>query len=286
MQIGCDKKTGHPFVQFKEDLFISLFPLTKIQIERFVWSGAAALSGLSAEYIARLERQVFTYQSDDLCFNEKAPSPSGNRTERVTKLMSRIPLPDITVEEALLATNISFISPGQTSVTQVPEASSDLHHILAWLGAVNGEGIRLLTSEEYGQLADMFSNSSSAYLEVVGTMSQDAGLDRVLKRAVRKLCELGRLDRQKGLPFIQCGCWELIQDIHEIDVFVGDETGTYRKPMVVGRSRFMPEFSQQDLCRAVLIEHHPVIGVRPLLLRRELLSVREYDTSQERVQVR
>ena len=314
MQLGLDKRTFFPCVAIGDSgsSFVSMLPLTKVQVEQFIWErwiddrqDEAPFEGTAAHFtkeFARLtDEEVFFFPAsgkrsgqiktmreqlrallEPAAITESVDRLEGGRYEfdhdeddRPTPLtnLRRQSLSQTSPPEALLATNLwhCIEEYNYSQLDRSPQRWSSVDVILRWLGAQQMDAKnclrgRLPTLSEYGKILTSYKEFSSLHL--MDACLKLRGLDNGARCILKLLCRKHktRFSEENGLPFLANGVWELTSELTDRTVLAGPEedSGTKRRPVAVGRSRFLPGMVPGANGVMILIEHHPAIGFRPV----------------------
>jgi hypothetical protein len=289
MEFACDPKTRFPCVRVA-DWFFSLLPLTKLQVERYISSGAAAqdYDALLRTPVAHqdelrallwprtLEKSCDYIEGGRYQFNQEVHWRASNGTTPIDNLLRRRPLEALRVEESLLATNLAHcvyrynFKPKES----VPQDWTPMDRILRWLGARQAledeSGTSPLpTPGEYGQAETRFQAVPAA--EFIRAALQLTGIARGARRVLEILALRRRFQGERGLPFLARGVWELMSAKECRTVSAGKASDTW-KPLARGNSPYLPGIGQKHAGHLVLIEHHPAIGCRPIFRAGEVMD--------------
>jgi hypothetical protein len=284
---AVDRVTGFPWIKVNRD-FVSLLPLTKIQVEQYVWSGQAArdhaalagldplsLGNLAREEASRLHAKLLALL-DPQAIVASCNQHASTRYEFADAEWSRLrrcPLPKMVDAEAVLASNLTFSVHEHNFGANglVPQLWTPPDRILRWLGGLDGKSARLPSRQEYAGLR----HDPSVRDLIAGWLLNAALRARPLAkflstgavRTLETLCEMPRFGKRTphGLPFRSEGIWELTSDLERRTVYAGKNPGPTYRPMAVGRSAFLPVLEDNPQGHLILIEQHPVIGFRPVL---------------------
>jgi hypothetical protein len=281
LEIGLDRLTRHPFVRLDKDRYIAVFPLLKPQVERVIYSGKLDWEPSRS---ARLLRRMNAMDDEEYDFRETG-LVEGDGLIRLTDLLRRRPLGELMGCEALLATAISHAplkwNPG--SSREVPAQDGDLRGLLHGLSG-GREGAHLPTLADYEAICPSsercraeFACKTSDLIEALLAPSASARLDPVLHQLLMQPRWRKHFGETRGLPFLECGCWELTVTLKPTQVWTGVQTETENRPLAVGRTRYLPSAVQEAFARSILIDRHPCLGCRPVVseecLHNECLSL-------------
>lgn len=273
-RIGVDPVTRFPWIELPDrhgGRFASVLPLTKVQVERYNWSGQAARDGLQAA-----ELEDCCCQLRDKYYQFSAQMVNDGGQVRLTQFMRRQPV-GLGPAVALLATNLPFTPldwRGEDPRQTMPLERTPAWCVLRWLGARQGQ--MLPTCAEYGELGT-FALPRTDYLEAVLQQEKRLHLDRVAVRILRCLRDDAHFGR-RGLPFAGKGIWELASDCRVTFYFSGRGAQCRPRPAAVGCAPFLPSFFERNCdgdhstveARGITLEQHPLIGFRPMIMEANL----------------
>lgn len=282
MQIGFDELTGHPFVQVDGEDCLGLLPLTRLQVERAVWS-----DGLH-ELDEPRERQLLLGRLNDPGDDEVFDFEPGDDWQELYRRRPVLESPERPAFGAprkrhvarrpppLIATNIAFRpfpETGRDASTSCPERGTHLDHVLRWL---TGGEHQLLPTRAHYEAADRLQVSSAAIIQAL-LKAAPPELDRVLASALEQLVD-DLPEGHQGLVYRPQGCWELTGETALTTVWSEQRNSveTVHRPLAVGQSPALPDFIQEDFARTVLMPRHPCVGCRPMLPLDALVAVRDY----------
>lgn len=220
------KKTGFPWVALDNDRYISFLPLTKFQVEKYIWSGASIKDSTDPQDISLTESFCNDLNGGEYVFDYQAPVAGCGYTEKVTSVLKRRPLQDLHADEALLTINLPFCENGYDfgHGEPVPQTNNPAERVLKWLGCrlpdPNKPGSLgpLPTCLEYIEMQQCFDQPTFEYLNQVYEQGARIGIDRVALKIIAMLKDKPRFQEEYGLPFMSQGIWELTGDTQEVYV--------------------------------------------------------------------
>lgn len=286
---ASDRATGFPVVRIAENpaSYLSLLPLTKVQVERFIASGAAARQ-LGADGAVSLFQHVSaltdgTYESD-----QETVVAGMNRTT-IKTLLRRLP-PDMRqVPENALATNIPLKVSGTVfrGNEQVPQPDSMLGAILQWLRTRHWDNPDPFTGfgglprlKEYQDAAQRFTEPTARYLRMAIRSAEALGLDRLARRLLSEWIDNPLFANQTGLPFFHEGIWETVGELCSYHIQWGEHPETHHQVLAVGSCRLLPGLLESGFGgQRLFIDQHPCLGCRPVFNERGIQSKLELEVS-------
>jgi hypothetical protein len=299
-RFAFDKKTGFPCVcRPSSRWYLSLLPLTKVQVEQYIASGAAARDSLALQGQPRVsislrdmlrprmvERYCDYFQAGRYAFDQEVFYESRSSTMPIDQLLARQPITAFEAEESLLATNLPHCDYGHefSENESVPQAGSPLDQILKWLGTRQGlvgkncrEAGPLLSIDEYERWTAASSSVAAVrYCAAVLPLLRHHS-NRAARRILEQLVGRGRFGAQQGFPFWNHGIWELATTKVGRQVSAGEQPGVKWMVQACGKSSFLPSIVQQGGVHVLLIEHHPAIGCRPVFPEESVEVLGEFD---------
>jgi hypothetical protein len=289
IHLYSDRRTGWPHLQFEEsgqvwpqDGCVSLLPLAKAQVERFFSSGAASefFGPRRGTALVAMEGRVAKIRSSEYEF--------GNG---FLKIHQRSVHGKANWEESLLATNFTIqpedwredLSEHNQDARRAPSAGSEAAMLLTWLSGAapndsnDGPQARVLGLEEYKKLASL-SGSVSTH-KFISALLEDGNNRGLSRAAVLTLDWLNkrkqRVEKWRGLPFLSMdvgdessrpNIWELTGTTQTVDLWAETDRSLAVRPVVWGTHSLLPSLCEEnDLQRTVLLQHHPAVGLRPVL---------------------
>lgn len=249
VQVALDRQTGFPCVRpdSAQD-FVSLFPVTKLQAEEWIWKKGFASANLT-ELINRLEvREDWDQFPHDVRLLTRAPI-SHQQSENLL---------------SIIATNLSlWVTDKETHNTTVefPTPNSEWGRLIAWLrGRVPAYNDWILTLDEFHRV------STRAIIE--GVLSTRYKWDTVIERLLWKVRDTLPRDTY-GLPFMKKGLYELIAEPERIRRETPDKLEVRgqryeKRPQVAGDSPFWATLNSEETSRWRPLRQStlPVVTVR------------------------
>jgi len=253
IQIAKDQTTGFPCIRLEnngyEDHFISVFPVTKIQVEEWIWKEAPHFFNEHIHTTAMINNMSLN--------NNKGAYP------KKICLLKRSPVSQIEQNNILsiIATNLSLWEPDneneehdEADDIHFPTDSSEWGNVIKWLNGYPPD------SEQWRKAQISYNQFKTRDL-IKEILKANLNWSDSVKNLVLKYLELIS-DEERGLPFINKGLYELISDTKE---FHRLKTNTkFSRPFIANNNDLWPILGDQSNSpwRVVLIEKVPVVTIR------------------------
>ena len=238
-EVAQEKVTGFPCVRVEDQQeFISLFPVTKIQAEEWIWR-TASIAYDAAEFNDLLDRL--------------AVRQTGDQFPEAVRLLARQPIPQQSPENllGLIATNLSVWKNGEEQLpgTHFPTPQSEWGQLIGWLG---------------GRIPDYHGWANAVLLtnliptkEILrGVLSSSIEWSQVLNDLLCRVEESISPDSM-GMPFMKEGLYELLADRERPRRFAINQREESR-PYVAGESPIWPTLSSATTNSETLTTYRPL----------------------------
>ena len=238
-EVAQEKVTDFPCVRLEEQQeFISLFPVTKIQAEEWIWrTGPVGYD--AAEFSAFLDRLAVRNTEDQF--------------PKAVASLARQPIPQQSPDTlmSLIATNLSVWKHGEEEIAGIhfPTPKSEWGQLTGWLGG------RIPDYHEWGN-AVLLTNLIPTKEIVKGVLSSSIQWPLVLKDLLGKVEETISPDAT-GLPFMKEGLYELVADCEKPRRFAINQREESR-PFVAGESPIWPTLSNATANTETLTTYRPL----------------------------
>lgn len=250
IQAARDRRTGFPVLRLSnDDPFVSLFPVTKLQAEQWIWEGGLRPQEdpyLTTLLIERMERI------------EQSQTPR-KYPESVRKLL-RVPISQCKAENlpGLMATNLTLWASDEEitlSGVRFPTPASEWGRLIKWIGGSVPPFV------EWAKAQERFNRFKTKDL-INGVLRLGFPLSPAIQHLMQKVEELIS-EEETGLPFINLGLYELIADPKEFQKITEDPPVTLRRPQVAGESALWPTVEGREVrWRPVFQQHLPIVTAR------------------------
>jgi hypothetical protein len=250
IQAARDRRTGFPVLRVSgDDLFVSLFPVTKLQAEQWIWEGG-------------LRQQADPYLTTLLI--ERMESMEGNHApqkypESVKKLL-RAPVSECREENlpGLIATNLTLWNSDEEitrSGVRFPTPTSEWGRLIGWAGGAVPSYV------EWSKARERFNRFRTKDL-INQVLRLGFPLAPAIQSLIQKFAELIS-EEERGLPFINLGVYELVSNVKGFQKVTKDQQVTISRPQVAGESALWPTVESREVrWRPVLQQHLPVVAAR------------------------
>lgn len=266
MELAQDRRTHFPCLRLDgEEMFVSLFPVTKLQVEQWIIDGGLATETpeKASNLIDQLEVKEVTLGYPD-----------------EVRLMRRVPISDLNADNlsSLIATNLSVWCSADEVLRrngEFPTPNSLWGRFIDWIGGT------IPSKEVWEYTQDQLSTfQTKNLLERLRESGQrwQPSVEKLL--TVFENC----IDRQKaGLPLMQDGLYELLSDTRNLPYLHsnpghGDGRSDMTTfPCIIGNSSIWPvlEASGRSEPRALLHPMLPVVAVRLWFNPNDVVNVRQ-----------
>jgi len=248
IEVAKEMQTGFPCVRYSASQeFVSLLPVTKIQVEEWIWrSGEAPVeTSRLAGFLDRLEVRN-----------------TGQQFPEIVQSLTRraIGQHSATTLASLVAGNLSLWNNGEEAYPHVsfPTPKSEWGQVLRWLGG------RIPADTEWATTVDDFRAIPTKEI-IQGILATNLEWDRVVKDLLCKVEET-LPETAVGLPFMTEGLYELVAGNETLTRLVENHRDEYR-PVVAGDSAVWPTLGSPD--RVLGLPYHslrwhtlPVVALR------------------------
>lgn len=248
LEFATDRRTGFPCLRpANARAWVALLPITKLQVEQWVWSGGAAASTSGPYRVSQLVQRL------------SLADQAGAYPERV-KQATRQPLREADGEavSSLAATNLSLWTADEGSgadEVEFPTERSEWGRILRWIDG------QIPSHSQWVETRLTFAEQSTRGL-LAGALNSGLVLAPVVEALLSRLLHRVKASA-RGLPLMGHDGYELIRDRRQFKLNSID--GTVWRPAVAGESRLWPCLGQVDRSssQVVLQPVLPVVTMRP-----------------------
>lgn len=248
IQVAKDRRTGFPCVRREPGTdWVALLPVTKLQVEQWIWEGGLDSAEDAGDVTALIERLELT------------PLPS--EYPPAVQQLARRPISQCGPADlpSLVASHLSlWESPEEVRRADVtfPTPHSEWGRVCRWLRG------RVPAAREWRLTLDFYGRFRSRDL-VQGIL----GLDLEWPPAVAALLEQlhGALpESETGLPLMRLGLYELIADKKLSKRLAASPPESLYRPFVAGESRIWPSLDPPgaNRWRPVLQQFLPILAIR------------------------